>query len=70
MSTLLDKAIEKARELPEADQDVAAAEILGVLDDFPTVAERDAIDEGRRQIERGEYVTLDQLKHEMAADRR
>jgi len=70
MSTLLELAIEKVRELPEPDQDIAAAEILGVLDDFPTVEEREAINEGRRQIERGEFVTLDQLKHEMAADRR
>jgi hypothetical protein len=29
MSTLLDKAIEKARELPELEQDIAAAELLG-----------------------------------------
>ena len=42
MSTLLEKAIEKARELPEADQDIAAAELLGVLSDFqlPTSVQR------------------------------
>jgi len=70
MSTLLDKAIEKARELPEADQDIAAAELLGVLSDFPTPAERAAIAEGRAAFQRGEFVTLDQLRHEMGvADR-
>ena len=47
MRTLLDKAIEKARELPEADQDVAAAELLDVLSDFPTPEERAAIARGR-----------------------
>jgi hypothetical protein len=34
MSKLLDQAIEKARGLPEPDQDIAAAELLGVLADF------------------------------------
>ena len=70
MSTLLDQAIEKARELPEADQDIAAAELMGVLSDFPTPAERAAIAEGRAQFERGEFVTLDQLKHELGGSRR
>ena len=65
MSTLLEKAIEKARELPEADQDIAAAELLGVLSDFPTPEERLAIAEGRAEYARGEFVTLDQWRHEM-----
>jgi hypothetical protein len=53
MSTLLDKAIEKARGLPEPDQDIAAAELLGLLSDFPTPNERAAIAEGRAEYERG-----------------
>ena len=65
MSTLLEKAIEKARELPEADQDIAAAELLGVLSDFPTPEERAAIAEGRAEYARGDFVTLDQWRHEM-----
>ena len=70
MSTLLDKAIEKARELPEADQEIAAAELLGLLSDFPTPHERAALAEGRAEYERAEFVTLDQLKHEMRGNRR
>jgi hypothetical protein len=70
MSTLLDKAIEKARELPEADQDIAAAELLGVLSEFPTPAERAAIARGRIAYEQGDFVTLGQLRHEMGADNR
>lgn len=70
MSTLLEKAFEKARELPEPDQDIAAAELLGVLADFPTPEERAAIAEGRAAYERGEFVTLDQLRHEMGVDNR
>lgn len=65
MSTLLDKAIEKARELPEADQDIAAAELFGVLSDFPTPAERAALAEGRAEYERGDFVTYEQWRHEM-----
>jgi hypothetical protein len=70
MSTLLDIAIDRARQLPEADQDIAAAELLGVLSDFPTPAERAALAEGRAAFERGDFVTLDQLRHEMGLDRR
>ena len=65
MSVLLEKAIEKARELPEPDQDIAAAEILGVLSDFPTPEERAAIAEGRAEYARGEFITQEQWRHEM-----
>lgn len=68
MSTLLDIAIEKARELPEADQDIAAAELMGVLSEFPTPAERAALAEGRAEYERGEFVTHEQWRHEMGLD--
>jgi len=70
MSILLDKAIEKARELPEPEQDIAAAELLGVLSDFPTPEERVGLAEGRAAYERGEFVTLDQWRHEMGLDTR
>jgi hypothetical protein len=60
MSTLLDIAIEKARERPEADQDIAAAELLGVHSEFPTEGERSALAEGRAEYERGESVTHNQ----------
>jgi hypothetical protein len=51
-------------------QDIAAAELLGVLADFPTPEERIAIARGRAAYERGEFVTLDQLRHEMGFDHR
>jgi hypothetical protein len=70
MSVLLEKAIERARELPEPDQDIAAAELLGVLSDFPTPEERAAIAEGRAEYERGEFITHEQWRHDMGlADR-
>ena len=55
MSTLLEKAFEKARELSEPEQDIAAVELLGVLSDFPTPEERIALAEGRAAYERGEF---------------
>jgi hypothetical protein len=65
MSKLLEQAIEKARQLPEDEQDMAAAELIGYLADFPTSEERDTITAGRRAYERGEIVALDQWRHEM-----
>jgi len=68
MSRLLDRAIQKARELPDSEQDMAAAELLGYLDDFATSWERAAIAEGRRAYKRGDTVTLDQWRHDMELD--
>ena len=65
MSKLLEQAIEKVRQLPEREQDVAAAELIGYLDDFATSQERSAIAEGRQALERGDIVPFDQLRHDM-----
>ena len=62
MTKLLEEAIKKVRELPEADQDEAAEMLLSVaskrtepvrLDDET----RAAIQEGREQARRGEFVS-------------
>ena len=62
MTKLLEEAIEKVRQLPEADQDEAAEMLLSVaskknepvqLDDET----RAAILEGREQARRGEFVS-------------
>jgi hypothetical protein len=50
MSKLLQQAIERVRQLPEEEQDMAAAELIGYLSDFPTPEERIAIGEGRRLV--------------------
>jgi hypothetical protein len=65
MSKLLERAIEKVRELPEDEQDLAAAELIGYLADFATPEERSAITEGRRAYERREFIPLDQWRHDM-----
>jgi hypothetical protein len=68
MSKLLEQAIEKVRELPEKEQDMAAAELLGYLADFPTETERAAIAKGQRAYERGEFVSLEQWRHDLDLD--
>lgn len=65
MTKLLEEAIERVRELPERDQDIAAAELMGVLADFPTSEERAAIAQGRTEYARGDFITHEQWRHEM-----
>lgn len=61
MTKLLDQAIAKARQLPEAEQDSLARVLLSMTDmdasAFPLDAETEAaIREGLAQAERGEFV--------------
>ena len=70
MTKLLEAAIAKLRELPEDEQDTAAAELLGYIADFPTREERAAIAEGRKEYERGEFITLDQWRHDVGSNHR
>ena len=65
MSKLLQQAIERVRQLPEEEQDMTATELIGYLADFPTPEERVAIREGRRAYERGDFVPLNQWRHDM-----
>jgi predicted transcriptional regulator len=66
MTTMLEKAIKRVRELPEADQDEAAEILLSLasrhagpvrLDDET----RAAIREGRQQARRGEFASDDDM---------
>jgi hypothetical protein len=70
MTKLLEEAIQKVRALPENEQDMAAAELLGYLAEFPTAEERVAIARGRREYDRGEFVSLDQWRHDMGLSSR
>jgi hypothetical protein len=65
MSKLLDEAIRRLRQLPEPMQDSAARAVIQRLEEGPEPGDREAIEEGRREFERGDFVTLDQLQHEM-----
>ena len=62
MTKMLEEAIEKVRELPEADQDEAAAMLLSVASKNAELVELDdetrtAIREGRKQAQDGEFVS-------------
>lgn len=53
------------RELPEDLQDAVARAVMMQLEEEPEPGDAEAIAEGRRDFERGDFVTLDQLRHEM-----
>jgi hypothetical protein len=70
MTKLLDEAIHRLRQLPEPMQDTAARAVIRQLEEEPEHGDPEAIAAGRIDFEHGEFVTLDQLRHEMgAADR-
>ena len=66
MTKLLEKAIEKARELPPEDQDAVAVAVLSMAEETPVVAldeeTRAAIREGLEQARRGEFVPDDEIE--------
>ena len=62
MTRMLEEAIKKVRELPEADQEDAAAMLLSVASKRDNVVQLDdetraAIRQGREQARRGEFVS-------------
>ena len=68
MTKLLEQAIEQLRQLPEQMQDSAARAVMLQLQEEPEAGDLEAIAEGRAQIKRGEFITLDQLEHELGSD--
>jgi predicted transcriptional regulator len=61
MTKLLDKAIEKVRELPAEDQDMVAVAVLSMAEEKPVALDdetRAAIREGLEQTRRGEFVPM------------
>jgi len=66
MTKLLQKAIEKARELPAQDQDAVAVEVLSMTEETPIVAieeeTRAAIREGLVQARRGEFAPEEEIE--------
>ena len=68
MTKLLEQAIEQLRQLPEGMQDSAARAVMLQLEEEPEPGDLEAIAEGRAQIARGEFITLDQLEHELGSE--
>lgn len=70
MTKLLDEAIDRLRQLPESMQDATARAVMLQLEEEFEPGDAEAIAEGRRDFERGDFITLEQWQHEMGlADR-
>jgi hypothetical protein len=70
MTKLLDEAIHRLRQLPEPMQDNAARAVILQLNEEPEFGDPEAIAAGRQEFEDGDYVSVEQLRHEMGlADR-
>lgn len=69
---MLEMAIERVRLLPPEKQDQAARALQDVVEDaeediyFLSDEENAAIEEGLAQLERGEFVTLEELREKLA----
>src|SRR5580700_4477399 len=64
MTKLLEKAIEKVRELPAEDQDTVAVAVLSMTEETPVTLDdetRVAIREGLEQARRGEFVPDEEI---------
>jgi hypothetical protein len=70
MTKLLEHAIKMLRELPEPMQDSAARAVIQKLEEEPELGDLEAIAEGWEEYKRGDFVTLDQLRHEMGPGHR
>lgn len=65
MTKLLQQAIERLRQLPEEMQDSAAHAVMSQLEEEPEPGDLEAIKEGREDFARGDFITLDDWRHEM-----
>lgn len=65
MTKLLQEAIDRLRRLPAFVQDTAARALIIQLEEEPEPGELAAIAEGQLAYERGEFVSLDQWRHDM-----
>jgi hypothetical protein len=65
MTKLLEQAIQRLRQLPDNVQDSAARVLISQLEEEPEPGDLEAIKAGREDFRRGDYVTLDEWRHEM-----
>ena len=62
MTKLLEEAIARLRNMPDAVQDLAASRLLRHVDEKPEADELEAIARGREALERGDFITLDEWR--------
>lgn len=65
MSKLLEEAIQRLRQLPEPMQDTAARTVIRQLEEEPEPGDREAVAAGLEDYQQGDFVTLDQWRHDM-----
>ncbi|HEY1474016.1 MAG TPA: hypothetical protein VGF53_08035 [Pseudolabrys sp.] len=65
MTKLLEQAIERLRQLPENMQDSAARTLISQLEEDPEPGDRAAVDEGRKEFQNGNFLSLKDWRHEM-----
>ena len=70
MIKLLQEAIDRLRHLPDSVQDNAARALITQLEEEPQPGDAGAIEEGRAEIQRGDFVTLEQWRHDMGLSNR
>jgi hypothetical protein len=68
MTKLMEQVIELLRQIPEREQDELAADLVELLEEYPTQDELTDIKEGEEALARGEFITLEQWRHEMGFD--
>ena len=68
MTKLLEDAINQLRQLPDSMQDSVARAMFLRLEEEPEQGDLEETAEGWREFERGEFVTLEQLRHDMDLD--
>jgi hypothetical protein len=65
MTKLLEQAIGRLRQLPPDVQDNAARALISQLEEEPEPGDLEAIKKGREDFARGNFITLDDWRHEM-----
>jgi predicted transcriptional regulator len=70
VTKLLDDAFDRLRQLPDDIQDTAARALIRQLEETPEPGDLEAIKAGWDEYQRGDFVTHDQLRHEMGLGNR
>jgi hypothetical protein len=65
MTKLLEEVIARLRNMPDAVQDLAASRLLRHVDDEPESDELNAIAGGRQEFVGGDFITLDEWRHDV-----
>jgi hypothetical protein len=64
-SKLLAQVFARVSELPEDIQDMVARQLNLLLEDEPERGDDQAVERGRRDFAKGDYITLDQWRHDV-----